>query len=151
MPDVFARFVKHGGQQRLDAGEQVVAVTVSNPPGNLAGASLGGAMGMWRARAKAAGHHRGNALADRLPSATLYLVLSDKRLVAFSARGAFGKPGDPVCDYNRSEIRGVERTKRGVLWKASLSFSDGSTRVLEFMSTAHPEAFFDGLDRWMSQ
>ena len=134
-------------QNYLQPGERKLAVTVSNPRGTFRSGMSRGMVGVKLTARGAAARAAGEHLAASLPSESLWLVLTDRRLLAIGTAGTL-KLGDLKTEFEPADIAGIEATKRIMTWVCDLVFADGSVQQLEMQKTAKPEPFCSALNAW---
>ena len=132
----------------LQPGEQVLAACTTNPKGTvkrmafvqgggLVGAAIAAATDKGESTEETVANAAGK-LAARYPGGQLFLVVTDRRVLAAKVGAMSGKPKELSAEWTRAEVAGIEVEQGKLAPPMTITFSDGSAVVCEGAKGTNP-------------
>ncbi len=128
-------------------GEEVLAACTTNAKGSMKRMAImggiGGAVGAGIAaasdRKKGGGDVEADAMAARYPGSQLFLVVTDRRLLATTVGAMSGKPKELAAEWRRDELSSIEIERGKLAHTITINFADGSAVECESPRGSDPE------------
>jgi len=129
-------------------GEEVLAACTTNAKGSMKRMAImggiGGAVGAGIAaasdRKKDGGDVAVDSMAARYPGSQLFLVVTDRRMLATTVGAMSGKPKELVAEWSRDELSSIEVERGKLASTVTITFADGSAVECESPRATDPES-----------
>ncbi|NOX31246.1 MAG: hypothetical protein GXP35_14540 [Actinobacteria bacterium] len=130
-------------------GEEILAACTTNAKGTMKRmAIMGGIGGVVGAGIAAASDRKkggeeevqADAMAERYPGSQLFLVVTDRRMLATTVGAMSGKPKAVAAEWTRDELSSVEVERGKIAHTITINFADGSAVVCESPRGSDPDS-----------